>query len=187
LIYFGKKVKKTLKFNRFLFAFVVNFFAVSVNFLPPANATTQLNNVSNPTIRYLPRFHLPSAITGGRSISSANFFDGKMRLLHFFGSWCISCRGEQAYLSKLAISGTPIIGVAVRDNRADVEEFLQNYGNPFDSIGADSKNLLQKAFGSNGVPETYIINGQGEIIYRHIGELAETDVPVFQRIIRRGY
>ncbi len=186
-IFFGKKAKATVIYSKFLFALVMNIFAAAAQYIPHSNAVFNNTVFAKSNSRHVPRFHLPPAITNGRGISSTIFFDGKIRVLHFFGSWCIPCRGEQAYLATFARTGTQVIGVAVRDDRTDVEKFLRRYGNPFTAVGADNKNLLQKAFGSSGVPETFIINGQGEIIYRHVGELSGDDLPVFQKIIERGY
>jgi cytochrome c biogenesis protein CcmG/thiol:disulfide interchange protein DsbE len=70
-----------------------------------------------------------------------------------------------------------IVGIAVRDRPADLREFLSGNGNPFDRIGSDPQSKLQLAFGSAGVPETFVVDGHGIIRMQHIGPIEPDDVP----------
>jgi len=126
----------------------------------------------------LPEFTLPAATPDVQPLSSADFVDGKPRLLNIFGSWCIPCRAEAQFLEELHKKGAEIHGIALRDRPEDVEQFLNDYGNPFARIGADMEMRTQLLLGSTGVPETYVIAGDGTIIHQHIGDIRSEHVPM---------
>jgi cytochrome c biogenesis protein CcmG, thiol:disulfide interchange protein DsbE len=126
----------------------------------------------------LPEFNLPAATGGVSGLRNTDFADGTPRLLNVFASWCIPCRTEAPNLEALKQRGVQIYGVAIRDHPRDVAAFLDRYGNPFALIGADEDMKLQLSLGSSGVPETYVIGGDGTIIYQHIGDIREDHVPV---------
>ena len=71
----------------------------------------------------------------------------------------------------------PIDGIAVRDRPEDLQRFLASYGNPFQAIGADADRRVQLDLGSAGVPETFVIDGQGIIRHQHIGAISPQDMP----------
>lgn len=125
----------------------------------------------------LPRFALPAATDDVQGLSNIDFADGKPRLLNIFASWCIPCRAEAPQLDALAKSGVEIYGITLRDTPQDVTQFLTQYGNPFARIGADGDMRIQLALGSTGVPETYVIGGDGTVLYQHIGDIRPEDVP----------
>lgn len=100
----------------------------------------------------LPAFQLPPATDGIEGLSSADFADGRPRLLNFFGSWCVPCKIEAPQLEALASAGVEIHGIALRDRPENVALFLKQYGNPFRRIGADADMRLQVQLGSSGFP-----------------------------------
>ena len=97
---------------------------------------------------------------------------GKPFLLNFFSSWCEPCKFEAEYLEVLS-NKIMIIGIAYKDKEADVNGFLNNYGNPYKKIGADTKGETAINWGVYGVPETFIINKDGIIILRHAGPITK--------------
>lgn len=126
----------------------------------------------------LPEFALPPATTGVEGLSNRNLADGKPRLLNIFASWCIPCKAEAPYLEALKKSGVEIDAIAIRDKPEDVAAFLAEFGNPFRRIGSDSEMAVQLKLGSSGVPETYVIAGDGTILYQHIGDIRAEHVPM---------
>jgi|TARA_Y100000296_G_scaffold17159_1_gene20178 cytochrome c biogenesis protein CcmG/thiol:disulfide interchange protein DsbE len=126
----------------------------------------------------LPYFELPPAMVGVDGISSADFADGQPRLLNIWASWCLPCIAEAPHLENLKRQGADIVGVAIRDRPEDVARFLAQHGNPYSRIGRDDLSEVQLAIGSSGVPETFVIDGQGVIRYQHIGDVRASDVPV---------
>ena len=126
----------------------------------------------------LPVFELPAATEGVQGLANTDFADGKPRLLNFFGSWCGPCKAEAPQLDALARAGVEIHGIALRDKPEDVAKFLREFGNPFARIGSDIDMRLQVKLGSSGVPETYIIAGDGTILYQHIGDIRAEHMPM---------
>lgn len=128
--------------------------------------------------RKLPQFALPPATVGIEGLASKDMADGKPRLLNIFASWCIPCKAEAPQLEALKKAGAEIDAVAIRDKPEDVAAFLAEFGNPFRRIGADQQLSVQLALGSSGVPETYLIGGDGTILYQHIGDIRAEHVPM---------
>lgn len=134
----------------------------------------------------LPGFDLPPAVDDRPGLALANFRDGKPRLLNVFASWCVPCAVESPQLAALAQQGVEIDGVAIRDRREDVAQFLAANGNPFRRIGKDDLSKVQLAIGSSGVPETFVIDGKGVIRYQHIGDIRAEDVPLILRKLKEA-
>ncbi len=135
----------------------------------------------------LPAFAMPAAITGTPALSNTDFSDGTPRLLNIFASWCIPCRAEAAQLETLKKAGVQIYGVALPDRADDpykLANFIAEFGNPYAKAGLDSNMQMQLALGSSGVPETYVIGGDGTILHQHIGDIRAEDVPKLIAIMR---
>lgn len=128
--------------------------------------------------RKLPQFSLPAATSGVQGLASSDMADGTPRLLNIFASWCIPCKAEAPQLEALAKAGVQIDAIAIRDKPEDVEAFLAEFGNPFGRIGSDSEMAVQLKLGSSGVPETYVIGGDGTILYQHIGDIRAEHIPM---------
>lgn len=126
--------------------------------------------------RTMPRFDLPAALPDRPGLPSAVLTDGKPHLVNIFASWCVPCRVEAPQLGVLARAGVPIEGISVRDSTKALQAFLGENGNPFQHVGADDDGQVQLALGSSGVPETYVVDGRGRILYQHIGEIRPEQV-----------
>jgi cytochrome c biogenesis protein CcmG, thiol:disulfide interchange protein DsbE len=155
-----------------LFAFVAGLSLYGLNAPKDEFVRSQLIG------KKLPAFTLPPAAIDGQGLSNKDFGDGKPKLLNFFGSWCLPCIEEAPQLEALAKAGAEIHGIALRDRPEDVADFLKRYGNPFNRIGSDADMRLQVLLGSSGVPETYVIAGDGTITYQHIGDIRAEHVPM---------
>ncbi|MBT9382271.1 DsbE family thiol:disulfide interchange protein [Pseudooceanicola sp. CBS1P-1] len=130
---------------------------------------------------------LPSAIAGKPapgvqltqladypSFDDATLRDGKVKLVNFFASWCAPCRVEHPNLEAIAERGeVPIYGVNYKDEPAKATAFLEELGNPYSKLGADAKGQMALNWGLYGVPETYVIDGQGKVILRFAGPITE--------------
>ena len=139
----------------------------------PADRTVRSAMVGQP----LPEFALAAIVPGKPGLASADFGTGRPRLLNIFASWCAPCIAEAPVLMRLKAAGVPINGVAIRDTGPALEAFLARNGNPFDRIGSDPNSRVQFALGSSGVPESFVIDGQGRIVHQHIGDIKAADVP----------
>jgi len=97
-------------------------------------------------------------------------------MINMFASWCVPCRAEASALAALTARGARIDGIAVRDEPAAVTQFLARTGNPFASVWLDPDGKIQRTLGVSGVPETYVVDAGGVIVYRHRGALEAADV-----------
>ena len=146
---------------------------VFVGLYRPADRTIESKMIGRP----LPQFSLPAA-ADRPGLSTADFTDGKPRLLNIFASWCLPCAAEAPVLAELERRGVEIDGVAVRDHRDELAAFLTKHGNPYRRIGADNVSAVPLAIGSAGYPETFVIDGKGVIRYQHIGVIMPDQVPM---------
>ncbi|WP_294391352.1 redoxin family protein [uncultured Sphingomonas sp.] len=124
----------------------------------------------------VPDFALPAAVDTLPGLASADLATGQPHLLNIFASWCIPCISEAPQLKRMADAGVPIMGIAVRDRPEAVARFLRRHGNPFQRIGGDGDSQVQVAFGSSGVPESFIVDGKGRIVQQVIGPINPADV-----------
>ncbi|GAA0281237.1 DsbE family thiol:disulfide interchange protein [Alteraurantiacibacter aestuarii] len=134
----------------------------------------------------IPAFDLRAAVADRPGLSFADMADGKPKLLNIFASWCVPCRAEAPQLDALKRNGADLVGVAIRDRPEDVAAFLEIYGNPFSKIGADDISAVQLSIGSSGVPETFVVDGNGVITYQHIGDVRTSDIPVLMEELRKA-
>lgn len=134
----------------------------------------------------IPPFELPPIVADRPGLSSADLADGEPKLLNVFASWCVPCRAEAPQLEKLEASGANIVAIAIRDRPEDTAAFLAAYGNPFSRIGRDDISQVQLSIGSSGVPETFVIDGDGVIRYQHIGDIRDEHVAVLLAELREA-
>lgn len=116
----------------------------------------------------VPAFSLPSLDDPQRQLD-AGLFKGQVTLLNVWATWCVSCLVEHPVLMELAEAGVPIVGVNYKDEREAALTYLQNNGNPFRAVIADSQGSLGIDLGVYGAPETYLIDREGRIRYRSVG------------------
>jgi cytochrome c biogenesis protein CcmG/thiol:disulfide interchange protein DsbE len=126
--------------------------------------------------RPVPTFALAPAVNYKPGLSSADLARGEPKLVNIFASWCVPCTGEAPVLAKLRRRGVHIEGIAVRDTPDALNAFLARNGNPYERIGADRQSDVQIALGSSGVPETFIVDGNGVLRRQYIGPLNTSNI-----------
>lgn len=99
--------------------------------------------------------------------------DGTVKLVNFWASWCAPCRVEHPNLEEMAENGITIYGVNYKDKPQNALKFLDELGNPFAAMGADEAGRMGINWGVYGVPETYVIDGQGKIVLRFAGPITD--------------
>ena len=139
----------------------------------PPDTTIRSQLIGKP----VPQFTAPAALPGRPALGPGDLADGRVKLVNFFASWCVPCIAEAPVLMEIKQRGVPIVGIAVRDRPEDLVQFLAANGDPFERIGSDRDSKVQLAFGSAGVPETFIIDGRGIIRLHHSGPIAAGDIP----------
>ena len=154
-------------------AFVALIAVLSSGLFRPADRTVRSAMIG----QQLPEFALTAIIPGKPGLASTDFATGQPRLLNVFASWCAPCIAEAPILMQLKAAGIKIDGVAIRDTSPALQAFLARNGDPFDRIGDDPESRIQFAFGSAGVPESFVIDGKGRIVHQHVGDIKAADVP----------
>jgi cytochrome c biogenesis protein CcmG/thiol:disulfide interchange protein DsbE len=126
----------------------------------------------------VPEFDLPAvegiAQTGKTTpgFSSADLATGEVSIVNVWASWCGPCIQEHPLLVDLKEQhGLRLMGINYKDEPEAAQRFLTRLGNPFDALGADTSGRVAIDWGVYGVPETYVVDGKGEIVYKHVGPL----------------
>ncbi|WP_149780122.1 DsbE family thiol:disulfide interchange protein [Roseovarius litoreus] len=99
--------------------------------------------------------------------------DGGVKLVNYWASWCAPCRVEHPHLETLADQGITIYGVNYKDKPDNALKFLEELGDPYAALGADANGRMALDWGLYGVPETYVIDGKGQIVLRFAGPITE--------------
>ena len=173
---------QTLAMKRFILwvplviaAIFFGFFTYALLF---GNSSPQQRAIESQLIgQPMPEFALEPSLPGRPGLSSADLATGEPRLVNFFASWCVPCIAEAPQLMQLREAGVAIDAIAVRDRPEDVFAVLQRWGDPYERIGADTQSEAQLALGSSGVPETFVVDGNGVIVRQHIGDIRPEHVP----------
>lgn len=131
-----------------------------------------------------------TALPGKTLFGDADLRDGAVKLVNYWASWCGPCRVEHPNLDLLAAEGVPIYGVNYKDDPAKALAFLDELGDPYVAIGADAGGRMALDWGLYGVPETYVIAGDGTVVLRFAGPittrvLEETIRPAIKRASSR--
>ena len=96
----------------------------------------------------------------------------KIKIVNFWASWCLPCEVEHPILMGLSKkSEFIIIGVNYKDNKEGADKFLNEKGNPYDLVVIDDEGIMGIEMGLTGVPETFVVNEKGKIIYRIVGPI----------------
>jgi len=96
-------------------------------------------------------------------------------LINFFASWCAPCKVEHPLLFQIKKQNPNlyILGINHKDKKNDAINYLNQDGNPYDFVGVDKEGLIGLEFGVFGLPETFLINKSGKIIYKYLGPLTK--------------
>ncbi len=117
----------------------------------------------------LPEVNLP-ALSGGKIIERSGLL-GQPFLLNVWATWCPTCINEHPYLMQLAERGIKIVGLNYKDEDAKAHEWLRRLGNPYQLNIVDADGRMGLNLGVYGAPETFVVDKDGIIRYRHAGDL----------------
>ena len=118
-----------------------------------------------------PVFSLPTI--GSTGIVTEKHLHGQKALVNIWATWCVTCRVEHPFLMQLQQQGVTIYGVNYKDKDDEAEQWLREKGNPYRFTIVDADGKLGIDLGVFGAPETYFIDSQGIIRYKHVGDLNE--------------
>ncbi|WP_147125408.1 DsbE family thiol:disulfide interchange protein [Shimia ponticola] len=108
-------------------------------------------------------------LSGKVPFTDAVFADGEVKLVNYWASWCAPCRVEHPNLQALADAGVPIYGINYKDAPDKALAFLDELGDPYEAIAQDDTGRVALDWGVYGVPETYVLDGDGTVLARVAG------------------
>ena len=169
-----------IKFSFIIFfliiAFIITIFFKSLfendNYVPK-----KINKVENISIE---EFY------SNNELKIKELFDNeKYIIINIWASWCIPCRQEHRYIKNISkINNLKIIGLNYKDNKDNAKRFLDELGNPYDIILKDSNGTKSIFLGAYGVPETFIIDRELNILRRYIGPINQKNVVEIKKLTR---
>jgi len=156
-----------------LAAFILGI--TTLTLLPPLVKAVSVGNQA-------PNFSLPS-LDDQRKIISLASSKGKLRYLDFWASWCAPCRLSLPAIlelqNELGTDRLEVIAVNIDENPKDAQRFLKRYA-PKHSVVMDPKGEVAALYELPGMPTSFIINGTGKVVYRHIG-FKEQDIDIIRQ------
>ena len=159
---------RTSRLRLVLFVPVAVFFGIGLAFL--IGLGSDLKTLPSPLIgKPVPDFSLPPVKGRTLGLATGNL-RGDVSLVNVFASWCVACREEHPVLMQLRAQGAiPIHGLNYKDKPDDAARWLDEMGDPYTRTGADIDGRVAIDWGVYGVPETFVIDGQGHIAFKQVG------------------
>ncbi|HEY0767054.1 MAG TPA: DsbE family thiol:disulfide interchange protein [Steroidobacteraceae bacterium] len=118
-----------------------------------------------------PPFSLPNLADPAHVVSSAEL-KGRWYLFNVWGTWCGECRAEHEMLLQVRQSAVlPLIGLDWKDDDAQALAWLAQLGNPYEVVAVDRSGRTAIDWGVYGAPETFLVNPQGVVVFKHVGAL----------------
>lgn len=115
-----------------------------------------------------------TTLPGKVQLTDAMLRQPGVKLVNFWASWCPPCRAEHPTLVELS-KQLPVYGVDLKDPEANASAFLAEHGDPFHALATDPRGRVAIDWGVTAPPETFIIDGQGKVLYRFAGPLVRDD------------
>lgn len=106
-------------------------------------------------------------------VTDAALHEPGVKLVNFWASWCAPCRAEHPVLKQLAEEGVRINGINYKDEPGKALGFLAELGDPYVALGADQSGRMGLNWGLYGVPETFVIDGEGKVVLRYAGPITK--------------
>ena len=153
----------------FLFVVLAVFLGIGLKLNP--------KEIPSPLIgKPVPEFNLPLLNVSDKKLSPSSL-KGRVWLLNVWASWCVSCRAEHPILNQLAKKDVvTIIGLNYKDEPENAKRWLGMLGNPYNASIVDQEGRTGIDFGVYGVPETFVVDKQGIIRYKHTGPITGDDL-----------
>jgi len=158
------------------------------------------SRIPSPLIgRPVPQFALPPL--AGRAaprgvvaagLDAAVLKSGHVTLINVFASWCAECHDEHGILMALAKSprmkelGAALDGIVYKDKAEAARRFLGSTGDPYAAVGDDRTGRTAIDFGVYGVPETFVVKGDGTLAYKLIGPVTPDNIGTLEAEIDKA-
>jgi len=161
--------------SRLLLALPLGFFvALAFVFLVRLQSDNRPDYIPSALVgKPAPEFVLaPLEGVGLPGLSRADL-NGQVTLVNVFASWCGPCRIEHPILEELSKDNRfRLVGINYKDAPANARDFLSELGNPYAAIGVDPRGRTAIDWGVYGVPETFLVDPEGTILFKFVGPLS---------------
>jgi cytochrome c biogenesis protein CcmG/thiol:disulfide interchange protein DsbE len=156
-----------------IFVVMALLFALALRSGDPSRLPSALIGRPAPAVVLPPLDALNDGVRPVAGFDTADLARGEVSVVNFWASWCAPCVQEHPMLVALKEqTGVRLYGINYKDQAATARRFLGRYGNPFTAVGVDANGRAAIEWGVTGMPETFIVNGKGEIVYKHIGPIS---------------
>ena len=145
------------------------FFYLLVIDRNPSEIPSNLLNKNVPTFE-------TNILFKNKKFISKNEFGKEITLVNFFATWCKPCLNEHKYIKLFSDEKKlRVIGVNYKDKPNNTKKWLEKLGNPYSEVLLDKNGNIGIDWGVYGIPETFVINSEGVIKYRHVGAITKKD------------
>lgn len=153
----------------FIIPLIAFLLAIGLFYTRLGKDTTVVTNTS--VNKQLPALKLPSLGNPSEIITNAQL-PKEPYLVNVWASWCITCKVEHPFLLQMAKSGVPIVGINYKDETKDALDYLNSHEDPY-KISVVDKGDYGIDLGLTGTPESFVVDGQGNVRQHIIGEINE--------------
>jgi cytochrome c biogenesis protein CcmG/thiol:disulfide interchange protein DsbE len=155
-----------------VFAVLAVIFALALRSGDPSRLPSALIGKAAPEMSLPPLEGLREAGADVPGFSTADLKRGEVTVVNFFASWCAPCVQEHPLLMAMKQeAGLRIVGVNYKDPAPGGRRFIGRYGNPYAAVGVDTDGRAAIEWGVYGMPETFIVDGEGRIVWKHVGPI----------------
>ena len=157
-----------------LFLFVVLvFFYFLIKSRNPAEIPSALIDKMAPAIE-------ASYLYDNKNFIYENIFGKQVTIVNFFATWCIPCILEHSYIEKLSKNNNIVVlGINYKDDPKKTIEWLEKLGDPYSHVVVDLDGQIGLDWGVYGLPETFIVNEEGTIVFKQVGPITEKNYKNF--------
>jgi cytochrome c biogenesis protein CcmG, thiol:disulfide interchange protein DsbE len=156
-----------------VFAVVAGFFAMALRSGDPSRLPSTLVGKTVPPTTFPPLEGLELDGKPAPGFSSADLAKGKVSVVNYWASWCQPCVEEHPFLEQLKEeAGVDIYGVNYKDQTDAARRFVGRFGNPYSAVGTDKSGRAAIDWGVYGTPETFVVDGKGNVVYKHVGPIS---------------
>jgi cytochrome c biogenesis protein CcmG, thiol:disulfide interchange protein DsbE len=171
-----------LGFAALALLFLGGLFGGDKNRLPSALIGKTVPQIALPALEGLSQDGAPVPGFGPSDLTG-----GKVTLVNVFASWCAPCHAEHPLLMELAKDKRfRLLGINQKDTPENARRFLSSKGNPYGAVGIDPNGRASIEWGVYGVPETFVVRGDGTIAHKLVGPLTESNLAAFRQEIERA-
>ncbi len=169
------------------FVALASLFAVRLGAGDPSRVPSALVGRAVPPLDLAP---LAGVTTSG--LTDADLRAGHVTLVNVFASWCVECHIEHGALMDLArdpvlkAEGVTLAGIVYKDDPGNARRYLGAKGNPFARVGVDPAGRAGIDLGVYGVPETFVVRGDGTVAYKLVGGVSDATRPALMEAIRQA-